>query len=230
MSSPNNVLNTVRSAHSDAPQLRCVAPVSTALAKNGKILEVEVNMEVVMDLLSNPPWYYQLFLGAILGISLPGVIKVISLPFRVFQSHPIKGKWWEYHFSEKNREIRVFESQVKIRNGVFGGLVFKAIQDTDLRYSGKIVEEKNSSQFLLIGKRYRSKIEENMIWRFEGKIESNAESIYGINLSYNHNTHPYSSTCVLVDKKLTYSEAEILIKGITRNTADIPILMIKHRP
>ena len=32
MSSPNNVLNTVRCAHSDAPQRCCSAPVSTALA------------------------------------------------------------------------------------------------------------------------------------------------------------------------------------------------------
>ena len=44
MSSPNNVLNTVRYAHSDAPQRCCFAPVSTALCVviAGKIINASI--------------------------------------------------------------------------------------------------------------------------------------------------------------------------------------------
>ncbi|MCB1937023.1 MAG: hypothetical protein KDF59_13900 [Nitrosomonas sp.] len=98
---------------------------------------------------------------------------------------------------------------------------------TNLEYKGAVTFESGTDQFILSGNSTDRQNEEYMYWRFYLPLESNSETIKGIVTSYTHDKNPYSSAAVLSKKRLNLAQAENILKEISIDTGDLPLLRIK---
>lgn len=178
----------------------------------------------------DPHWSLQVLIGGFIGFALPYFMKAIVWPFRRFRGHLLKRKWWEYHFSEQGGEFSVFESNLAIKTGYRTPLVFvEEQQGTGLIYRGRVIIERDSSQFLLIGNSVDSDHDENIVCRFHLPIKSQSDFIPGVHVSFTHSKHPYSSPLILSKQRLDIDEARsILLKIVMPSPTDTEIILISR--
>ena len=174
-----------------------------------------------------PKWYFQIFLGAIAGFSLPYFIKFLTWPAYYLRSHILKGVWWEYYFSKIGDEIKVFESKKEIKIGFNGKLIYVATQeDTGLTYNGKVIVEKNSGQFITLGNGCNDEHDEITIKRYYFPLKSQRKIMTGITMSYTHDREPYSSSSILCEDRIGLVEAKKILIDIVEQHEGLPLIFV----
>ncbi len=179
-----------------------------------------------------PNWAIQMLLGSVLGslfgLALPHIGRALKGFVLLFQKHTLEDMRWEYHYSTLKGIDRLFEASIRIRPGLTGTLVFKLGQeDTKLKYKGKVVMEKGSDQFLLLGRSQDPANEERIMWRAHLGLSSTADIITGVHMSYNHDKEPYASIAILCNTRVGLAEAAKIIDKVRIDTKGLPLLRVK---
>lgn len=161
---------------------------------------------------AQPNWLLQSILGAIIGILLPYLFRLIKNLYYFFSKESFwVGKWFVYHWSFYDEEPRLFKSTAEIKKAFLHRYSVKVTQsETNLVYSGTCRMGDNE----MVMKFYSKNHEENFIIKFE-KVIASKEKMYGLWLSIDHDRHIASGVQLFTRKALTDLEIEgEIIRGV----------------
>ena len=145
-------------------------------------------------------------LGALIGLSIPYIIKSIVYIFRRFRRSRIEGSWYAYHATLIDDRVQVINTTWEFTKGFSSQFVvttYKKINDKSVVYAkGTLNRERN---FLLI-KLKTIEHEEGVSMRFLDPVEPADSLTWGLWLSFDYHGDLFAGPIVISRKELQEKE------------------------
>jgi hypothetical protein len=173
-----------------------------------------------------PNWIIVTIIGAVIGAVVSQYWTVIFYPVKLLRSDSLGGCWYDYHFTFVHGKRYLAESIVRIRRGILSERSVY-VQDQDLvRYAGGIDPDRKDGltykgnvqvegPHLIVRLRATSH-KELLVFRLINRLPSNASTIPGVWMSFDHELNPTAGVMVLSRERMTPNDATTMLLELSR--------------
>lgn len=173
--------------------------------------------------MNEPNWIVEIIIGTVLGLALPGLIRVIRFVWRRRKPDRLEGVWYEYHVTFENGQAEIVGGTWRVRRGLRGlRVAYEHKDDEKLRYGGLVARERGH----LLAVLHASGDAETLYYRFVDPV-GNRSVVPGLWLSYDRDGYICSGSAFLSLKEQD-DKAEIrrLLSGAVELETSSPALRI----
>jgi hypothetical protein len=174
--------------------------------------------------MKDPHWIIIAIASALAGWSLPYIGKIAYFLIRRFKKDHLEGEWFAYHWTYKKGKPVLSTSQWRIRKGVLHRFRVEYAHQDGMAYRGYAKIERSQ----LIVKIHSTCNQETAQFRLTWPISSNANLLWGVWLSFDHDTKIASGAQLLSRIKLSKKDAIEAINGAMRWEDDRPVIRVEE--
>ncbi len=158
---------------------------------------------------TEPPWFVVSIIGAILGLLMPFIWKILVFSVRKLSTHHLEGLWFGYYFIIENDVPKLGSETLQIQKGIFHYLVIEGESlnqaiSIQQKYSGNVYEERN---FLIIQMKPTGH-DEHIFIRLKRPIPGNDKFMYGLWSALDFDGNASVGPMIMSRKELSKTELE----------------------
>jgi len=183
---------------------------------------------MMIDLLhSDPHWLIVALVSALLGLLIPGIVRIFQATVRRFgkPKEPVVGTWHSCFYNFDESKVRFTRYLWKVRKGVFCeyAVSSRCLDDPSVRYTGTMFHEGSTLVCVMKGKHHT----ETIFWRFPLPIVSSSKPLVGLYLSLDWQRNTVVGCEVLSRYELSQEDLDDLLKERVKQTPKMRLIRIK---
>lgn len=164
------------------------------------------------------------FISALIGFSLPYIIKLTIYLFRRKKIDNLCSQWYSYSFMMDKNLPRIFEGTITISKGIYS-LYKSTAYENGLLYKGTVSIENN--HILVIHKAKIESRSETSCIRLDYSSYNMHNKLYGYWLSYDSDNYISCGTILLSKTKLNQDEVISEMKIVSNNYENLILRLFK---
>jgi hypothetical protein len=173
-----------------------------------------------------PPWIVVALVGAVIGLLLPGLLRVPLWALGLFRRHPLQGVWHHFWYNFDTDEPRLKHEQWRVKRGFRGPLRVKTRSTVagEPRYSGYIEFE---NEFALVHLKARGH-NEQVHHRHPLPVPGADRILVGMVIAQDYGGLSSAHASVLARRELTEAQVKALLAQRVRQENEYALMRVER--